>query len=68
MSWCWKNFSGGVDAVTRDSASVIGDDDRAIFSIQSPFEPPLVLASNTVGWMGANTESVPVRRPKKDPG
>lgn len=32
MTWCWNNFSGGVDAVKRLSDGD-GDDDRAIFSI-----------------------------------
>lgn len=62
MSWCWNNFSGGVDAVTRDLARAMGDDDRAIFSIWSPFEPHLVLASNR---LDGSQHGIPVRRPKK---
>ncbi len=40
-----------------------GDDNRAIFSIWNPFEPPLVLASN---WLDGSQYRILVRRPKKE--
>jgi hypothetical protein len=55
MSWCWKNFSGGVDAVTRDSARVIVMT-IGLFLVYGAHLSPL-WCWLPIGWMGANTEA-----------
>jgi hypothetical protein len=39
-----------------------GNDDKAIFNIWNPFEPPLVLASN---WLDGSQYRILERRPKR---
>jgi hypothetical protein len=54
LSWCWNNFSGGVDTVT-------GDSERAMVTTTGLYlvmEPILSLLWRRlpIGWMGANNE------------
>jgi hypothetical protein len=62
MSWCLKNFSGGVDAMTRDSARAMVMTIGLYLVYGAYLSPPLVLASNR---LDGSQYGIPVRRPKK---